>query len=187
MVFLSERHKCLKKLGTRLSWEMEEVSSDSGGCGAVTGSWLEQEDRTIPAFGGSSLRSREEWPEVHPKTARGSLRNFFCTQILLFLPADANCSPPHTGSSPREECFLDRLDLFGSSCVALNCSRFRACGGAPQSNPGPVNGLQEVPWENSVFKMWNVFQILDGHRGHVTTALLPNWKNAPPRIEFLCK
>lgn len=35
--------------------------------------------------------------------------------------------------------------------------------------------------------MWNVFQILDGHRGHVTNTLPPNWKNIPPRIEFLCK
>lgn len=35
--------------------------------------------------------------------------------------------------------------------------------------------------------MWNVFQILDGHRGHVTIALLPNWKNISPRADFLCK
>lgn len=35
--------------------------------------------------------------------------------------------------------------------------------------------------------MWNVFQILDGHRGHVTTTLLPYWENIPPRIVFLCK
>lgn len=65
--------------------------------------------------------------------------------MFLFLSVDANCSPPHIGSSPGEEYFLDRLNLFGSSCVALNCSLFRACGGAPQSNPGPVTGLQEVP------------------------------------------
>lgn len=65
--------------------------------------------------------------------------------IFFFLMTVARSSPPHIGSSPGEEYFLDRLNLFGSSCVALNCSLFRACGGAPQSSPGPVNGLQEVP------------------------------------------
>lgn len=59
MAFLSERHECLKQLGVKLGWELEEDLAASVECDTVTGSQLELEGRTIPAFEGSLLKSME--------------------------------------------------------------------------------------------------------------------------------